>query len=481
MLMLTSWPADPSSHDSHGSNLRSVGTGSSRTMFTIGFHAGVFRLTRGSWSAAGIAVIIPLLIAGCGGQRNPSATPSVAVEPTATAATTPADLPADAQSQAPALESMLARIPDVPGARRSLLITDVVKMRSFAGIEPPGPQAGQEKVADYLRELARSSTTSPETILPREDAWLAGMHDYALSSATLTSLGIDARNVDQVAVFSASTTPWATVSTEIVAGRYESGVIARRLEICLECRIPETIGYEGVEYWAWGGDMQQSLRDRLAPPAFDHLGRGGRIWAGDGFAVRTLTTAEMQAAIEAAVDKRLSLADDEAYVLAARALAELGAISAVFSSSGYSAPALFAWLKQGLAAPVVLTDEDGLWQNLTTGPLLVPFEVVAAGTAIDRSERYAAVVLVHDTPEAASTNAQRLAERVRSGVLPFEIIGREGEAATSGPPRWSDTIERSDVAVQGKVLIAKAYGIGPTSLVSLPGGGDLFQPLTVHE
>ena len=393
--------------------------------------------------------------------------------------------PLDRGGDASAFEKLLARIPDTPTTRESLLIADVAAVRNLAGIEPPGPDVGGEAIADYLRLLSQTGTNGPATIFPRQEAWLAGLHEYALERPTWKGLGIDARNVDQVAVFQESAGP--PTSVEVVAGRYDLESSSKALQECIECPPPAVVEHNGVTFWSWGEDMKQSLHDRLKPPAFDFLGRGGRIWIGDGFAVRTLRTADMYGVVDASLDRAASLADDDGYVLAARALAGVDATSAIFSAASFRAEDLFERLKPLTTAGAFQTSEETLRDRLHEAPLLKPFELVAVGTAFDGTDPFTALMLVHETSRAASENADLLRQRIETSMQPLNApVGRKADESPRAEPRyWRDVIERYDIAADGRVLVARLYGASAFSLLvpsdHLGFGGLPLTPLTVSE
>lgn len=401
---------------------------------------------------------------GVGGQP--------AIEPASTGETS--------QKPPGAFESLLAHIPDNETTRESLLITDIASVRKYAGIELPGPNDDGQAVLEYISQVYLAGQNGPKTLIPRDEGWVTGFHNYVRDFSTYPYLGIDARNVDQIAVYEGS--PAATV--EIAAGRYARDSAQARLAECAECPPPSVMEHGGTSFWAWGGDVTGSLGDRLKPPAFDYVGRGGRIWIDEGLAVRTLRTADMREVIDASLDRDASLADDEGYVLAARALSGSGVTSAIFTATSFQVDDLFDRMKPMARADAFQTSEQTLRERLSESPLMRPFELVAVGTAFDGADPFTVVAIVHERPAEASANAEILRRRIEGSVKPLNAPGARasGEPPKTQPRYWRDEISRYDITYEGRVLVARLYGASATLLVPTNVmGGVLLAPLTVHE
>ena len=83
------------------------------------------------------------------------------------------------------------------------------------------------------------------------------------------------------------------------------------------------------------------MKDRFALPAYDQLGRGGRIAVQKGLAYRTVETPGMQLLIDTAQKQHASLADNRDYALLAEGLSQLGAFTAFLSSEGQSYESIY--------------------------------------------------------------------------------------------------------------------------------------------
>lgn len=431
-------------------------------------------------SSTAVVAAASALFVACGANHE-TATARVIEQPTVVGSNaTPTGEP---EAEAPSVfEALLARAPDNQSSRESLLITDIAAVRAFAGIQPPGPDADLQAVLDYIAQISRAGQNGPKTIIPFNEGWISGFHNYVREFSTYPYLAFDARNADQIAVYQESPSPPITV--EIVAGRYNSDASAKTLSECVACPAPTVVEQGDAAFWVWGEDLQMSLQDRTRPPAFDQMGRGGRIWIDDGFVVRAVRTADMREVIDATADAARSLAGDERYVLAARALSEIGVTSAIFTAMSYKADDLFERIKPWTQADAFQTSEATLKERLHDAPLLKSFELLAAGTGFDGAEPYTSVILVHDDAQAAAANVSLLRQRIEGSILPLNASAarKSNDPARAEPRYWRDVIKRYDVKARGRVLVATLYGVGPSSLVPANGlTGIPPLPLTVSE
>ena len=112
-----------------------------------------------------------------------------------------------------------------------------------------------------------------------------------------------------------------------MTGRFDPEATLRLLAACAECPEPERLEHDGIEFYSWGEDLIPDLPKRLLPPAFDPLGRGGRIAVLDSLVLRSIETEGMKGLIDSYLDNRDSLADDPSMALAAVTLDGLGVYS----------------------------------------------------------------------------------------------------------------------------------------------------------
>ena len=110
---------------------------------------------------------------------------------------------------------------------------------------------------------------------------------------------------------------------DVLRGRFDPQATDVTLETCSECPAPSIEGHRGIPYYSWGEDYATNLERRHSPPAFDEVGRGGRIAVLDEYVIRTLGTSEMKAVIDAHLEEAPSLADVEEFQLLARGMSQL--------------------------------------------------------------------------------------------------------------------------------------------------------------
>jgi hypothetical protein len=262
-------------------------------------------------------------------------------------------------------------------------------------------------------------------------------------------MGFDLRSADQTLLIDKD----GRIRYEAAFGFYDPDLTATRLEACDECIQPEAIDYHEVKYYSWGEDFTPNLRRRFEPPMFDSIGRGGRVAVGDGYALRTHHTQGMEDMIGAMNGDLPSLANSDDYELAARALVGMNAYAAGFRSHGLS-------LEEFQMDCQCDTDEISLEERVnsaTSTPLMEHFTVAAAGYAFDDPDdsAYSVIALVHNDEASAQTNAERFEERLRVEYPAIENI--------FPTPNWGGALERVEIAVDGRVLLARLYREPATS------------------
>jgi hypothetical protein len=252
----------------------------------------------------------------------------------------------------------------------------------------------------------------------------------------------------------------------------------------------DVASYAGVEFFTWGEDARPSLDDRLAAPAHDQFGRGGRILIGDGYAVRTIFTESMQEAIDALSGTAQGLSANDDFVLAARAADEMGAVSLTLTSQpfrGADITEVFAGrgrltldgLDPDYAGALAFLNErsPGAREELVAAGIaesgsLPAFEVVATGLGSDADGVFVALALVFKDDQTAIGAAAALKGRLETGVFPVF----SGDAPGLAP--WSEQIESAAIDVNGRTVRARLRIREPESvqqtfiLRSFGGFGD---------
>src|SRR5690606_23917340 len=157
--------------------------------------------------------------------------------------------------------------------------------------------------------------------------------------------------------------------------------------------------------------------------------------------------------IESMLDAREgtnSLADDRDFRLLARGLEDLGALGATLTDQTTSpemeVQALNLEVFQG--DPALRQAGERAWSTTEGPPVLLPYTTLAAGPGHDGNEAYTAVVIVHETEDAASENAKRLGPRI-------EYVGEQLGGATQ---RMFAPYERVEAEANGRVVRARLYG-----------------------
>ena len=226
---------------------------------------------------------------------------------------------------------------------------------------------------------------------------------------------------------------------EVASGRIDPEATERSLSRCTECEEPKIHEHRGVEFYSWGDDLRPNLAKRLHPPAFDELGRGGRIAVLDSLVLRTLWTQGMRSLIDAYRNNRDSLADDPDLALAAGELQSLGVYSAI----------LFGDVERFTTNPLdsLLSAEEQAQLEKMRAPLGMDtpdeFSALGAGVAKDADGFLTILVFVYEDADVANRNVQGLEEMLANG-----------QSIATGQP-WTEYFPQSEVWSDGRALIAR--------------------------
>ncbi len=390
-------------------------------------------------------VMLAALLAGCSLFQSSDGQPSGADAPTRSAGTAPsptvtptpavAPAPADTPMGAPAAtladtayEGLLGTIPDTPELRREVYINDYALVRQMFDIPLPGPGDDEDALTEFYERPPPTGFGGEADDPPVRGfgaiSFFGPFNQHRnITAENLQHLAFDVRSMDQSIVAFAF-----PATLDVVRGRFDPQATDKALESCSECEPPSREEYGGVSYYSWGEDYADNPQLRFAPPAFDEIGRGGRIAVLDEYVFRTLGTSGMEALIDAGLNEGASLADVEEFRLLAGGMSRLGAYT------------------------MLLSDDVEVWDaaNYTAagGPWLRPYEAFATGAGKDENGHYMALVLVHADDASAEENV---------GLL-RRIIKEEGSVLYDA--LWSDYIdvERSEIHAEGRVLLAKLRG-----------------------
>ena len=366
---------------------------------------------------------------------TPAVAPAPADTPTGAPAATPTDTPTPTPTGAPAATladtayaGLLRTIPDTPELRRQVYINDYALVRQMFDIPLPGPGDDEDALAEFYERPPPTGFEGEADDPPVRGfgavSFFGPFNRYRnFTAENLQHLAFDVRSMDQSIVALA-----LPATLDVVRGRFDPQATDKALESCSECEPHSREEYGGVSYYSWGEDYAFNPQLRFAPPAFDEIGRGGRIAVLDEYVFRTLGTSDMEALIDAGLNEGASLADVEEFRLLAGGMSRLGAYTMLLSDD------VEVWDAANYAA-------EG-------GPWLRPYEAFATGAGKDENGHYMALVLVHAADASAEENV---------GLL-RRIIEEEGSMLHD--ISWSDYIdvERSEIHAEGRVLLAKLRG-----------------------
>ena len=345
-----------------------------------------------------------------------------------------------------AYQELLALIPDTPETRSLVYLSDYEVLRKAASVALPGPNANQEALKNYLRLLATTIFELGATGWG-EAPYISGYTRHALATlrpgqytpGMTPFLAFDLRDVKQSGLAGAP-----TGMLGVMLGDFDPSATERELKNCAalvpNCDHPLSQTHEGVAFYSWGRDLEVDLTRRFGPPAFDQLGRGGRIAVQDRHVFYTVETPGMQALIEASLGQRHSLLDVEEFLLLAKAMSELGSHASILSDQTLSMEESI----QRLHIPE--EDVERIRAQMATTPALKPYIAFATGEGIDQDGPFMALALVHGKPQRAEENATLFLRRIN-----------EASSLVYGQ-RWDEMVDKAAVRAEGRLLVAKLHG-----------------------
>ena len=344
-------------------------------------------------------------------------------------------------AEASVYEELLALIPDTPDTRSWVILADYVLLHKALGIVRPGPGGNQESLEIYFESFI---TTLAEARLHWGDApFISGYNREAiqiLGTGMSEYLAFDARNVDQSAV--AGMPPG---QLGVMLGDFDPTATDAALENCAasvpDCEPPLRQSHEGTNLYSWGEEGQDFTRI-LAPPAYDRLGRGGRIAVQDSHVFYTVETPGMEGLIEASLGRRASLLDVPSFRLLAEAMAQLGAYASFLSDQTLSMEDAITEILSNVSRE----ERERIRAQLAATPALRRYLAFATGGGIDEDGPYMALALVHSDAETAEENVTLLLRRIN-----------EADSFYTRQP-WAQMVDKTKVRTEGLVLFAKLHG-----------------------
>lgn len=195
-------------------------------------------------------------------------------------------------------------------------------------------------------------------------------------------------------------------------------------------------------------------------PLYDFIGRGPHLLVRDGEAYYSVRDGVIDEHIDVIQGTSPSLAEVDDYVSAVQWIASMGIIYEIsLRNLGFTVDEIMTTNRGGLTAEEIV-------QNTS---LLAPFTAVATGIGNDRERMFVGLVIVHDDSAMVETNVERLLSRIRNVTGAGIGLNLTGE--------WSFLVDRIDVKVSGRFLIARIYLNNPGYAVLLNAPNTLL----VHE
>ena len=346
-------------------------------------------------------------------------------------------------------EELLGTVPDTPEVRSSVHIDDYALVRSVFDLPDfhlPGPEDNEATLQEFYAwrpPLVWEGDGSDPPIFSFGGTSFFGAFPQHRNHIpeNLQYLAFDVRNIDQTI-----TAGPLDDLLDVVRGGFDPRFTGKALESCSACSPPSLEKHRGVLFYSWGEDYKFDPTMTNAPPAFDHLGRGGRIAVLDEYVFRAFGTGAMRSLIDTHMNENPSLADVEEFRLLAGGMSQLGAYTMFLSDN------VETFRLDGYAALVLADLSPSEWQIeilqarfAEPGPLR-PYEAFASGAGTDEHGTYMALVLVHAGGGDAKENVALLRARIE-----------RGSSAIYETP-WSSEIDKSEIQAEGRLVLAKLRG-----------------------
>ncbi|NVL91365.1 MAG: hypothetical protein HWN69_10355, partial [Desulfobacterales bacterium] len=303
-------------------------------------------------------------------------------------------------------KEILQMVPEAFGTDVKIGITNHEWLRTKYGMSRPSANAGADEVNAYLNALITAGIGMNECIIQIASATFIcgiGMSISSISENPIRyeNVGFGPQNVD----IDVGITLGAS-QIEIILGSFSLGAINEAIDRLDESTKPVRTKYKGVDILDWGGSSIH-LDRKLAPPVYDHLGRGGVIAIQADCIMRALEMEIIKQMIDARKGDIPRLADNNDFVMITDALAEMGARNLYLSGD---VPSFETY--RGLQESVNTTLMGAMWE----AELLDKYSVSGSGTGEDELGHYLSAVLVFDDSETAGANVEKLTNRVETGM-----------------------------------------------------------------
>ena len=273
--------------------------------------------------------------------------------------------------------------------------------------------------------------------------FISGYTEFAVHTFEMGKyLAFDLRTLDQSVL--AGTPPGQLGA---MLGDFDPTATDAALENCVasvpDCTIAIHQSHEGISFYFWGEDLAMDLTRVLVPPAFDRLGRGGRIAVQDSHVFYTVETPGMEALIETSLAKRPSLLDSKQFRLLAKAMTQLDAHASFLSDQTMSVEdAIDKIGGKNMSQEHV----EQIRAQVMATPMLKPYLAFATGEGVDQVGPYMALALVHANAETAEENVNLLLRRINEAS---SLMTRQ---------QWAEMVDRTEVRADGPIFLAKLHG-----------------------
>lgn len=306
------------------------------------------------------------------------------------------------------IEASLSVVPATEGASDHVVVNDIAAAAETAGVTPPAPGADDVALSDYFNTIS-GSDDSPVAVAPGELIRRNALEDadwrteLGWAPVDLTGDVSAGEPPDHLQAFFADFDA-ATVDEAVHTDPTWSDLL-------------EEVTYDGLTYYAWcdGADSVSIDAERLS--TVRALGECARLFVDEdaGLAYWTLTTEQMEQALDTFTGGAPSLADDPELGPMATALDDLDAYSAVLTTDA---------------------------EQFAVGGELEPYDAVATGAAVVDGRPRLLLVYANPDEATAQANADTLADLVA-----------DGESSTNGRP-WSDALGAGEIEVDGTLVTA---------------------------
>ncbi|HEY42138.1 MAG TPA: hypothetical protein G4O18_09855 [Dehalococcoidia bacterium] len=333
---------------------------------------------------------------------------------------------------------MLALIPDLPGIREYVQITDYTRIRELLDIARPAADVSEEVIRDYILALTYGP---PDTPLHPKASFLSGS-DGLQNPVRRQNTGFGPQDINADIAGGVKPDSYLPSPYEAIKGHFDFPDVDDAMGSYDESLTPEIGSYQGITTYTW--DHSPNLERRLVPPIFDKEGRGSSLAVQDEYVFLAYTPDNLANMIDASQGNIPSLADNPDFRVMATAFTEMGAHSVILSESGLKDIPFFTdsllWM-YGINDSV--TREEIITE---ASPLLSYYRTFGVGIGYDDEGLFITIVLVYDGPQQAEAD-----------VDVFEQHIEENTSLYLETP-WRDIVDSYEVWADGRSLRAVLRG-----------------------